>query len=160
MENYLINRYFNVKIAVERPTTLEDGKTVDATSVQEYLIKTLTFGHAEKFAYKLAEEDGAKAADIKSIKPVAYNDIFYGDNKSEDDEDDEFRWYAAKVKQEEETESGKTKVVSYNYLIDAGSIDQATEALRKRLDYCNFKIAKLTRTNITKVSDFIIKKND
>lgn len=137
-----MNSWYTVKIKYTKQ--LEDGRLKRVT--EPYLIDAVSFTDAEARIY---EEVGSSIQGeflITGISKTDFADIFY----YEDCDD----WYKCKLTYVSmDTDSGKEKKISANYLVTAANIQQAYERIHESMEemMVTFEIPSISLSSIVEV---------
>ena len=128
----------------------EDGR--EAKVSESYLVDALTYGEAENRVIKEMEAIIKGDLLITGLKKSNITELV----ESEDENDD--RWYKAKVAIVDADEvSGREKVSFQYFLISAGDIDKASEYLRNSLStwVVPYEIVTISDTTFMDVFKYI-----
>jgi hypothetical protein len=138
----MMNNWMECKVKYTKQ--LENGALKRVA--EPYLLQAMTFTDAEARIY---EELGSLIQGefmVLAITRKEYTDIF-----SYEDTD---VWYNAKIKYENfDADTEKSKSVTQNFLVEAGSVKQATDRIKESLEgyMADFEITSVVKTKIVDI---------
>lgn len=139
--------FFEAKVRLEK--TMEDGVT---RKVHEtYAVDAMSFAEAEERAKKEAEAYTSGELDVVGLKIAPYTEVFFSDDDSDD------AWFRVKLAfitiDERTQKERKSKV---NYLVNASSIERATENVKKIMKdtMIDYEIVSINDTSIIDVFEY------
>jgi hypothetical protein len=140
-----MNNWFTVKV---KYTKQMDNGTFKRVS-ELYLLSAITFTDAEARIYEELGTTIRGEFQVIAIQRVEFNDVFLGSNG------DIFEFYQIKISYQDTTDE-KSKLITQKYLINATSIENATESIIKELStmMIDYKIESVIKSNIVDVFSF------
>lgn len=140
-----MNNWFTVKV---KYTKQMDNGTFKRVS-ELYLLSAITFTDAEARIYEELGTTIRGEFQVIAIQRVDFNDVFLGSNG------DIFEFYQIKISYQDTTDE-KSKLITQKYLINATSIENATESIIKELStmMIDYKIESVIKSNIVDVFSF------
>ena len=146
MRNITAN-WFECKIRYEK--TMEDG--LQKKVVESYVIDALSFTEAEQHIMEEMSSYISGTFEVNDIKRASYREIFFSDN------DDDDRWYKAKVQFITiDEKSEKEKRSNVYFLVQAATLNGAVKNIDEvmggtMIDYVIASVAETTHMDVFEV---------
>ncbi|MBL4862395.1 MAG: DUF4494 domain-containing protein [Crocinitomicaceae bacterium] len=137
-----MNNWFTVKVKYTKQ--LEDGALKRVS--EPYLLAAMTFTDAEARIYEELGEIIRGEFNVVGITRTEIHDIFASDDVDV--------WYKVKIKYENvDGDSEKSKKVTQNFLVSAGSVKEAYERIKESLStlLVDFEIPSITVSPIIEI---------